>query len=40
MAQNPFSNRIEGSTLRGWVVRAFFVGLAAGVAVGIAALLN
>ena len=36
----PFPNRMEGGTLRRWVVRAFVVGLAAGAAVAIAALLR
>ena len=40
MAQNAFPNRIEGGTLRRWVVRAFAVGLAAGFVAGMAALLN
>lgn len=40
MAQNAFPNRIEASTLRGWITRAFFVGLALGVVAGMAALLN
>jgi hypothetical protein len=40
MAQNAFPNRIEGSTLQRWVVRAFAVGLAVGIVAGMAALLN
>ena len=33
-------NPIAEANLRRWILRAFFVGLAAGVAAGIAALLN
>ena len=40
MPQNPFPNRIESGTFRRWVMRAFIVGLAAGFAAGMAALLN
>ena len=40
MAQTPFPNRIEGSVLSRWIMRAFVVGLLAGVAAGMAALLN
>lgn len=40
MAQNAFPNRIDGGTLRRWVLRAFVVGLAAGIVAGMAALLN
>ena len=36
----PFPNRIEGSVLRRWVLRAMIVGFAAGLAAGMAALLN
>lgn len=37
---DPFPNRVEGGTLRTWVLRAFIVGLAAGAVVAIAALLR
>ncbi|HEX6369976.1 MAG TPA: hypothetical protein VF006_13735 [Longimicrobium sp.] len=40
MAQNPFPNRIEGSVLRGWILRALLVGLALGVVAGSVALMN
>lgn len=40
MGENPFPNRIESGVLRGWMLRGFLVGLAAGVVVGIVALLN
>jgi hypothetical protein len=36
----PFPNRIEGGTLRRWILRAFFVGLALGVVAAISALRN
>jgi hypothetical protein len=39
MVEN-FANRIPAATLRRWILRAFFVGLAAGVMAGIAALMN
>ena len=35
-----FPSRIDGDTLRRWIFRAFFVGLAVGIAAGAAALLN
>jgi|GEM_PF-6546605 len=34
------SNRISGDVLRGWVLRAFAVGLALGLVAAIVALLN
>jgi hypothetical protein len=37
---DPFPNRIEGGTLRRWVLRAFMIGLAAGVMVAVVALVN
>lgn len=40
MAENPFPNRVEGGALRGWILRAFLVGLGVGLAAAIAALLN
>ena len=35
-----FPNRIDGNTLRRWILRAFVVGLALGIVAGTAALLN
>lgn len=40
MAQNPYPNRIEAGVLRGWIVRAFIVGLALGIVAAIVALMN